>query len=79
MLKKSEKHGDLVSTQPYPYTYKVLASWYETKIRKVVDQSGLVDNALELLNIGRQNGINVSSPNYVVGRNVVRILILISF
>lgn len=45
----------------FPFTDKVTAEWYESKIRKIVKRSGLIDYALELVNLAIKNNIPVSA------------------
>lgn len=44
---------------PVPLSKKDITNWYKKKIRKIVDESGLIDYALELLNLAYENNISV--------------------
>ena len=49
------------TTKSHPLlSKKEIAEWYEKKIRDIVDRSGLIDYALELLNLASKNNISVT-------------------
>lgn len=44
---------------PVPLSKKDITNWYKKKVRKIVDESGLIDYALVLLNLAYENNISV--------------------
>lgn len=45
----------------FPFSEKIAAEWYESKVRKIVKRSGLIDYALELVNLAIKNNIPVGA------------------
>lgn len=45
----------------FPFSEEITAEWYESKVRKIVKRSGLIDYALELVNLAIKNNIPVGT------------------